>query len=60
MGFVAHTLAQALEFSLVEVILEDRLVIGVGTLLDDDASTLAGREAANIGKALLGNDDVLS
>lgn len=39
---VAHALAQALELGLVEVVLQDRLVVGVRALLDDDAGALLG------------------
>lgn len=57
-GLVAHTLAEALELGLLEVGLEDGLVDVVGALVNDDAGTLAGAEAADIGETVLGNDDV--
>ena len=57
-GLVAHTLAEALELGLLEVGLEDGLVDVVGALVDDDAGTLAGAEATDIGKTVLGDDDV--
>lgn len=50
---VAHALLQALELGAVEVVLEDGLVVGVGTLLDDHAGTLAGGETADVGKTLV-------
>ena len=55
---VAPALPQTLKLSLVEVVFEDRNVVGVSALLDDDAGTLLGGQTANIGKTLLGDDDV--
>jgi len=55
---MAHTLAQALELSAVQVISENGVVIGVGALLNDDAGTLTRRQATHISKTLLSNDDV--
>lgn len=57
-GLVAHTLAEALELGLLEVGLEDGLVDVVGALVDDDAGALAGRKTTDIGKTVLGNDDI--
>ncbi len=50
---VAHALLQALEFGAVEVILQDGGVVGVRTLLDDDAGTLTRRETTDISQALI-------
>lgn len=49
---VTHTLPQTLELGAVEVVRQDGVVVGVGALLDDDAGTLAGGEAADVGKTL--------
>ena len=58
MRLVAPALSQALKLCLVEVVFENWYVVGVGALLDDDAGTLLGREATDIGETLLGDDDV--
>lgn len=50
---VAHALAQALVLGLGKVVLQDRLVVRVRALLDDDARTLLGRQAADVGETLL-------
>ena len=52
MRLMAHTLSQTLELGAVEVVRQDGVVVGVGALLDDDAGTLAGGEAADVGKTL--------
>lgn len=55
---VAPALAQALELSLLEVVLKDGLVVGVSTLVDDDTGALTGAQAAHVGETLLRDDDV--
>lgn len=55
---VAPALAQALELGAVEVVGQDGLVVGVGTLLDNLAGTLAGRHSGDIGETDFGNDHV--
>jgi hypothetical protein len=55
---VAHTLLETLTLGLLVVVGQDRLVLGVSTLVDDDAGTLAGRKTANISKTLLSNDNI--
>ena len=41
-----------------QVVPQQLLVVGVGALLDDHLSTLAGRLAAQVGNTLFGDDDV--
>lgn len=55
---VTHTLAQTVALGLLEVVGEDGLVLGVGALLDDDTGALAGAQTADVGKTLLGDDNV--
>lgn len=57
-GLVAHALAQALELGLVEVVGEDGLVLVVGALVNNNAGALAGAQAADVGEADLGDDDI--
>lgn len=52
MGLVTHALLQALVFSAVQVVCKDGLVVGVGALLDDDTSTLTGRQTTYVGETL--------
>jgi hypothetical protein len=58
MRLVAPALAQTLELSAVEVVGQDRLVVGVGTLLNDLAGTLTGRHAGDIGEPDFGDDHI--
>lgn len=58
MGFMSHALLERLALGLVEVVGEDGLVLGVSALVDDDAGTLAGAEAADVGETLLGDNHV--
>jgi hypothetical protein len=58
MRLVTPTLTQALELSTVEVVGQDRLVVGVGALLDNLAGTLARRHASDIGETDFGDDHV--
>jgi hypothetical protein len=58
MRLVAPALTQALELSAVEVVGQDGLVVGVGTLLDDLTGTLARRHAGDIGETDFGDDHV--
>jgi hypothetical protein len=58
MRLVAPALTQALELGTVEVVGQDRLVVGVGTLLDDLTGTLARRHAGNIGETDFGDNHV--
>lgn len=46
---VAPSLLQAFVLGSVKVVLQDWLVVGMGALLDDEASTFAGREASDVG-----------
>lgn len=55
---MAHTLTQTLELGFVEVILKYGHVVWVSTFLDDDTSSLARRQATNIGETLLGDDNI--
>jgi len=55
---VAPALTQALELGTVEVVGQDRLVVGVGTLLDDLAGTLARGHAGHVGETDFGDDHV--
>ena len=55
---VTPSLFQALKFRLVKVIFQDRLIIGVRTLLDDDTGALTRRESAYISEALFGDNNV--
>jgi|GEM_PF-6470170 len=54
---VGGVLAEGEALCAVEVIAQGGAVVGVGAVLDDEGCTLAGREAAEIGEALLRNDD---
>jgi hypothetical protein len=58
MRLMAPALAETLELGAVEVVGQDGLVVGVGTLLDDLAGTLAGRHSGDIGETDFGNDHV--
>jgi hypothetical protein len=58
MRLMSPTLAQTFKLGLVEVVFQDRHVIRVRALLDDDARALTRRQAAHIGEALLGHDNV--
>lgn len=58
MRLVTPAPPQALELSLVEVVLEDRHVVWMRALFDDDACALTGRQATNISETLLCDDDV--
>lgn len=58
MRLVAPTLPQTLKFSLVKVVLENRLVVRVGTLVNNDPGALTRRHTTDVGETLLGNDDV--
>ncbi|OAX79313.1 hypothetical protein ACJ72_06366 [Emergomyces africanus] len=49
---VSHALLQALKFSAVEVILEDRFVVGVRAFRNDFTSALARRHATDISETL--------
>ena len=51
-------LLQALEFGSVKVVLQDRLVVWVGALLDDDTSALLGTQATDVGETLFCDDNV--
>jgi len=42
----------------VEVVEQQRLVVGAGAFFDDQVGALARREAAEVGEALLGDDDL--
>ena len=55
---VAPALAQALELGAVQVVGQDRLVVGVGALLDDLARALARGHAGHVGEADFGDDHV--
>lgn len=55
---VAPALLEALVLGLLEVRLEDRLVVVVGALVDDDPGALPWAQAAHVGEAGLGDDDV--
>ena len=58
MRLMSPALPQALEFRLVEVILQNRLIVRMRALVNDHPRTLSGRQAAHIRKSLLGDDDV--
>lgn len=58
MRLVAPALLQALELGAVEVVGQDRLVVGVCALFDDLACSFPGRHARDAGEALLCHDDV--
>ena len=58
MRLMAPALAETLELGAVEVVGQDGLVVGVGTLLDNLAGTLAGRHSGDIGETDFGNDHV--
>jgi hypothetical protein len=58
MRFMTPSLPQTFEFSLVEVVFQDRHVVRVCTLLDNNTGTLPRTQATDICKTLLGNDDV--
>ena len=58
MRLMAPPLPQALKLRLVEVILQNRHVVGMRALLDDDSGTFLGRQTTHIGKTLLRDDDV--
>ena len=58
MRLVTPALSQALELGAVEVVGQNRLVVGVGTLLDDFAGTLARGHAGHVGETNLGDDHV--
>lgn len=55
---MAHALLETLALGLLVVVGEDRLVLGVSALVDDNAGALTGGQAANVGETLLGDDDV--
>lgn len=55
---MAHTLLETLTLGLLVVVCQDRLVLGVSTLVDDDAGALAGRKTADISKTLLSHNDI--
>jgi hypothetical protein len=55
---VAHALLQTLELSPIKIISQDRSVIGVRAVLDDNTGTLTRRQSTNISKTLLSNDDI--
>jgi len=55
MRLVAPPLLQAFVLGSVKVVLQDRLVVGMGALLDDEASTFTGRETSDVGQALVFN-----
>lgn len=55
---MACSALQTLKECPVVVFLQRILVVGVGTLLDDERSTLAWRESTEISEALLRNDDI--
>lgn len=55
---VTPALAQALELRAVQVVRQDRLVVGVRALLDDLARALAGRHAGDVREADFGDDHV--
>ncbi|KAI6775942.1 hypothetical protein HG530_002700 [Fusarium avenaceum] len=57
-GLVAHALLETLALGLLVVVGEDGLVLGVSALVDDNAGTLAGGQAADVGETLLGDDNV--
>lgn len=58
MRLMTHALTQTFELGLVEVVLEDRDVVRMSTLFDDDTGTLARRQTTDISKTLLCNNDV--
>lgn len=53
MGLVTHALPETLELGPIEVVRQDGLVVGVGTLLDNHAGAFAGREATDVGETLV-------
>lgn len=55
---VTHALLEQVELRPVEIVRQDGLVVGVRALLDDNASTLAGRQTTDIREPLLGDDHV--
>jgi len=58
MRLVTPALSQALELGAVEVVGQNRLVVGVGTLFDDLAGTLAGGHAGHVGETDFGDNHV--
>lgn len=52
MWLVAHAFPQALKLGLIKVVLENRPVVRVSTLLDDLASPFPRRHASNICQSL--------
>ena len=55
---MAPSLPQTLKLRLVEVVLQNRNVVGVRALLDNNPGTLPGRQPAHISKALLSHNNV--
>ena len=58
MRLMTHTLTQTLELRTVKVIRQDRSVVRVRAVLDDNTGTLTRRQTTNISKTLLGHDNV--
>lgn len=58
MGLMAHSLPQTLKLGPIQIISQDRLVIWVSALLDNNARTLPGRQSSHVRQTLFGNDDI--
>lgn len=55
---MTHTLTQTLEFRTVKVISENRRVVRVRAVLNNNARALPGRQSTDISKTLLSNDNI--
>lgn len=58
MRLVSPALLQTVKLGLFKVVLQDRLIHGMSTLVDDDPCPLAGTQASDVGEAVLCDDDV--
>lgn len=57
-GFVTTASGEALLGGVVKVVLQERLVVRVSALVNDDLSTVARAQATEVSETLLGDDDV--